>query len=112
MFAPCSNILISGEILLDDGPIGSRASDIEGENHSDRKAGNNGPCVVAVTCSHAGFLHSFHLHLSAESGLENITKIFDKFPWIYLLWHDVSIKNDCGDCKENMLGTVDDMGCN
>ncbi len=39
MFAPCSNILISGEILLDDVLIGSSASDIESEDHSVRKTG-------------------------------------------------------------------------
>ena len=85
VFAPCSNILISGELLLDNELIGSSASDIESENHSDRNAGKAGPCPDAVACSHAGFLHSLHLRLSDDSGLENITKMFDRFLWIDLL---------------------------
>ncbi len=96
MFAPCSNKLISGELQLDDGLIGSSASAIESENHSDRIAGKDGPCAGAVACPHKGFLHSFHLHLSDESGLENITKMFDRFLWIDLLWHDVSKKMTVG----------------
>ena len=39
MFAPCSNILISDELLLNDGLIGFSANDIESEDHSVRKTG-------------------------------------------------------------------------
>jgi hypothetical protein len=75
MFEPSIEILLnkkSGELVLDDELVGSRASDVESQNHSERKAGKDGPVADAIADSHLGINDGFRLRLSGESTIENI----------------------------------------
>ncbi|KAL7502175.1 hypothetical protein ACHAXN_000579, partial [Cyclotella atomus] len=113
IFAPSASILMnkkSGELVLDDELIGSRAGDVESKNHSERKAGRDGPCADAIACSHVGILYGMRLRLSDCSGMENISKLIERLPDVKSLDNDVAIKFDRGYGKEKILGSVGAKG--
>ena len=109
MFEPSIDILLnktSGELVLDDELIGSRAGDVESQNHSDCKAGKDGPVADAVADSHLGINFGFRLRLSGESELDNIRQLLDRLPTLKSVDHDVEIKFDRGYGKMTLLSAV------
>ena len=59
MFKPSVDIVTnkkSGEIVMDDWLIGSRAADIGKKSKSERKVGRDGPVADGIACSHTGCL--------------------------------------------------------
>ena len=57
MFEPSIEILLnkkSGELVLDDQLVGSHAADVKSQNHSEGKAGKDGPVADAIADLHLG----------------------------------------------------------
>ena len=83
MFQPSVDILMnkkSGELVLDDELIGSRSNDVECKTLSHRKSGKEGPVVDAIADSHVGCLLGMQLRVKGESELDNVMKLFERFP--------------------------------
>jgi hypothetical protein len=115
LFEPTVELLLNkkgGEIVLDDELIGSRAGDAESRNHSQRKAGKDGPVVDAIADSHAAVVMGMRLRLSGESGYENIEKLTERLPHVTSLQRDISLKFDRGYGKLKMLQNVGPKGYN
>eukprot|EP00956_Cyclotella_meneghiniana_P032366 scaffold88613_cov67-Cyclotella_meneghiniana.AAC.1 len=109
MFEPSIDILLnktSGELVLDDELVGSRASDVECQNHSDRKAGKDGPVADGIADSHLGINYGFRLRLSGESTIQNIQQLLERLPTLTSETHNVEIKFDRGYGKVTILLTV------
>ena len=87
MFQTSVNILMnkkSGELVLDDELIGSRSNDVECKTLSHRKSGKEGPVVDAIADSHVGCLLGMQLRVKGESELDNVMKLFERFPTLFL----------------------------
>jgi hypothetical protein len=113
MFEPSIEILLnkkSGELVLDDELVGSRASDVESQNHSERKVRKDGPVADAIANSHLGINYGFRLRLSGESTIENIQKLLNPLPTLKSIQHDVEIKFDRGYGKVAVLLSVGAKG--
>jgi hypothetical protein len=83
MFQPSVDILMnkkSGELVLDDELIGSRSNDVECKTLIHRKSGKEGPVVDAIADSHVGCLLGMRLRVKGESELDNVMKLFERFP--------------------------------
>jgi hypothetical protein len=83
MFQPSVDILMnkkSGELVLDDELIGSRSNDVECKTLIHRKSGKEGPVVDAIADSHVGCLLGMQLRVKGESELDNVMKLFERFP--------------------------------
>jgi hypothetical protein len=99
-----------GELVLDDGLIGSHSSDVECKTLSYHKARKEGPVVDAIVDSHLGCLLGMCLCVKSETELSSIMHLFDRFPTLLSSNHDVSIKFDHGYGKMKMLHTVGAKG--
>ena len=113
MFEPSIEILLnkkSGELVLDDELVVSRAADVESQNHSDRKAGKDGPVAEAIADSHLGINDGFRLRLSGETTIDNIQLLLNRLPTLTSIQLDVEIKFDRGYGKVAILLTVGAKG--
>jgi hypothetical protein len=113
MFEPSIEILLnekSGELVLDDELVGSRAADVESQNHSERKAGKDGPVADAIADSHLGVNYGFRLRLSGETTIENIEQLLTRLPTLKSIQHDVEITFDRGYGKVAVLLSVGAKG--
>jgi hypothetical protein len=104
MFEPTNELLLnkkSGELVLDDELIGSRAGD--GAIHkklSERKSGREGPVADAIACAHSGILHQMRLRVTGEKELDNVAAMFDRMLDARSVSHDLACKFDRGYGKE------------
>ena len=99
LFKPSVEILLnqkSGELVLDDELIGSRANDIEHKHKSERKAGKDGPVADAIADAHTCCLFGMRLRVKGEAEIDNVTQLIQRLPDICAADHNVSIKFDRG----------------
>eukprot|EP00956_Cyclotella_meneghiniana_P023507 scaffold45852_cov83-Cyclotella_meneghiniana.AAC.1 len=115
MFQPTLDIIMnrkSGEVVLDDELIGSRARDVNQarQTHSLRKAGKDGIVADCFACAHTGCMLGMRLRVVGESDQDNVAALCKRLPVLSSQDHDVRLKMDRGFGSKKNVTTVGALG--
>jgi hypothetical protein len=102
----------SGEVVLDDELIGSRAHDVNQARWTQSLRNADKDIIVAdcFACAHTGCMFGRRLLVVGKSDQDNVSELYKRLPVLFSQDHDVRLKMDRGFGGKNNVTTVGVLG--